>query len=435
MTDRLRAILPLLLLVSSALLLGLSPLAAQLPDEDGVTAPVVATPPQPAQVSPPQPAQQVKEEIDAPKDDDASGPRVLCAFNPRPRGAPSTETRVDNHGCPDSTADRTLHLGNRLSVRVGGLEPFLAEKSKTYDDLRLFLDGVELTGLEKEAVQIPSHEDGTTVTELRFELRRTPENRDDWRTLLGPFTLDARTTTAGVGLAGEVEIPGSSNVDIELRPVHTGWLTFYVALLAVLLLVFFRGRVPNGGKLTDSLRDRYAEVSAGQKKPFSLARCQMAWWFFLVLAAYVFLWLVLGDLDTLTGSVLTLMGIGSGTALGAAMVDANKVSEKENAEAEEAAAKAAGDTARAQLATSKLKDLQQAVKKGHSSFLTDLLSDKNGPSFHRFQIAVWTVVLGIIFVSSVLKELAMPQFSETLLGLMGISSGTYLGFKIPEKHG
>ena len=27
----------------------------------------------------------------------------------------------------------------------------------------------------------------------------------------------------------------------------------------------------------------------------------------------------------------------------------------------------------------------------------------------------------------------MPEFSTTLLGLMGISSGTYLGFKLPEK--
>jgi hypothetical protein len=27
----------------------------------------------------------------------------------------------------------------------------------------------------------------------------------------------------------------------------------------------------------------------------------------------------------------------------------------------------------------------------------------------------------------------MPDFDNTLLALMGVSSGTYLGFKIPEK--
>jgi len=38
-----------------------------------------------------------------------------------------------------------------------------------------------------------------------------------------------------------------------------------------------------------------------------------------------------------------------------------------------------------------------------------------------------------ILVSSVQNNLTMPEFSTTLLGLMGISSGTYIGFKIPEQ--
>jgi len=34
----------------------------------------------------------------------------------------------------------------------------------------------------------------------------------------------------------------------------------------------------------------------------------------------------------------------------------------------------------------------------------------------------------------VLSNLAMPEFGNTLLALMGISSGTYLGFMINEPH-
>jgi hypothetical protein len=71
------------------------------------------------------------------------------------------------------------------------------------------------------------------------------------------------------------------------------------------------------------------------------------------------------------------------------------------------------------------------VSKG---FLRDILSDASGYSFHRFQIFAWTIVLGIIFVSSVYNNLTMPEFSATLLGLMGLSSGTYIGFKFPEKQ-
>jgi hypothetical protein len=66
-------------------------------------------------------------------------------------------------------------------------------------------------------------------------------------------------------------------------------------------------------------------------------------------------------------------------------------------------------------------------------FLRDILADTNGYSFHRFQIFAWTIVLGIIFVSSVYNNLTMPEFSATLLGLMGLSSGTYIGFKFPEQ--
>jgi hypothetical protein len=39
-------------------------------------------------------------------------------------------------------------------------------------------------------------------------------------------------------------------------------------------------------------------------------------------------------------------------------------------------------------------------------------------------------VLGIIFCSQVYNDLSMPDFNGTLLALMGISSGTYIGFKM-----
>jgi hypothetical protein len=67
------------------------------------------------------------------------------------------------------------------------------------------------------------------------------------------------------------------------------------------------------------------------------------------------------------------------------------------------------------------------------SFFKDLVSDCTGVSLHRFQIAVWTLVLSVIFIYSVWSTLKMPAFNDTLLALMGISSGTYIGFKIPEQ--
>ena len=40
-----------------------------------------------------------------------------------------------------------------------------------------------------------------------------------------------------------------------------------------------------------------------------------------------------------------------------------------------------------------------------------------------------------IFVLTGWDGLAMPDFDATLLGLMGISGATYVGFKMPKQEG
>ena len=67
-------------------------------------------------------------------------------------------------------------------------------------------------------------------------------------------------------------------------------------------------------------------------------------------------------------------------------------------------------------------------------FLLDLLVEDKSISFHRFQILVWTMTLGVMFASNVIAELAMPDFNATTLALLGISAGTYLGFKFPDSR-
>jgi hypothetical protein len=64
--------------------------------------------------------------------------------------------------------------------------------------------------------------------------------------------------------------------------------------------------------------------------------------------------------------------------------------------------------------------------------LMDILSDADGISFHRFQLAAWTLVLLVIFIFETIRSLTIHDFDPTVLALMGISAGTYIGFKIPE---
>ena len=184
----------------------------------------------------------------------------------------------------------------------------------------------------------------------------------------------------------------------------------------------------------------------------------MAFWFYLVITAFLYVWLITGEYNTVTNSVLGLIGISAGTGVAALLVDKQKVQEV-------LAQRASLETQRTAL-NSRINDLslakpepgsqldQELQQKKNSlnevqaqlahcpaplppsvsrGFLKDILSSGEGVGFHRFQMAVWTLVFGIIFVRSVYRELAMPNFDTSLLGLMGLSSGTYIGFKFPEK--
>ena len=70
-----------------------------------------------------------------------------------------------------------------------------------------------------------------------------------------------------------------------------------------------------------------------------------------------------------------------------------------------------------------------------SGFWSDLFSNEGGAGLHRVQFGLWTLVMMIVFVYEVFENVAMPDFDKTLLALMGISSGTYAGLKIPEDKG
>src|SRR6185295_19198091 len=62
----------------------------------------------------------------------------------------------------------------------------------------------------------------------------------------------------------------------------------------------------------------------GKLRPYNLGRAKMAFWFFLIYVSYIVIWLITGALDTITASLLALMGISAGTALGEALIDSGK---------------------------------------------------------------------------------------------------------------
>jgi hypothetical protein len=185
-----------------------------------------------------------------------------------------------------------------------------------------------------------------------------------------------------------------ANLTIRILKLFVDWTTWvWLALLAALAAIIVLSAVR-----TDMLRDR--ATTEGIRPPYSLGRTQMAWWFFLVVLSFGFIWLVTGDRDTIPPSVLGLMGISAATAVVAS------VTSRDESEAQRASA----------------------------GWWRDLVSDEHGSvALERLQVIVWTIVLSGVFVTSVVWYLSMPDFNATLLALMGISSGTYLGFRMPQK--
>ena len=317
-------------------------------------------------------------------------------------------------------AERTSHagLGDHITVEVEGISVLIEELGGSCRGIVLFLGDIGLDGLEPYQC-IPAE------GKISFFLERVQDNDSSWHRLLGSPSGFERTVSVSVGTS--TETPILSDVDdfqLILLPVVESSIFFVILVLAIFLL--FRLAVKSA-----MLRNPRVPAGPGKLSRYSLARCQMAFWFFLTIAAYGFIWVVTGELDTITKSVLALLGIGAGTALGSSVIESGK------GEAASSSESTAGgdDKLKGESAGAVKPEATPPVEESISSagFLTDILSDSRGISLYRFQLVAWTVVLGMIFCSSVYETLSMPEFNSTLLGLLGISSGTYLGLKFPEQ--
>jgi hypothetical protein len=227
-----------------------------------------------------------------------------------------------------------------------------------------------------------------------------PDSAGAWKVLLSDGVRD-RQMTLSVGFATRGPLP-SDVTDFEIDAISTLWLTIWFVLAIVLL-----GLLLIAGLKSDMLRVPGAPPPAvppstvPPRKAYSLARVQMAAWFFAVLLAFVFIYLVTGALDSLTPTVLGLIGISAATGFAATVVDNPGAA-------------------------------PGAVAPASQGFVKDVLQEGVGMSLPRLQMAVWTIVLIFIFARAIYHTLVMPDFNPTLLGLMGISGGTYVGFKLPD---
>jgi hypothetical protein len=322
----------------------------------------------------------------------------------------------------------------------------------------LFLNDEEIQGLDSPIVTTYRSQPA-----LLFKLKRTSLNDLFWRQLLGAPRNDHVNVAVSIGRQSGaaasdriIGAPAGATFGLQVFTVLDLALAAGTVLL-VLILVWGHARNRT------TLRDNLLPQLPPWQQPFSLGRSQMAFWFTLIFAAFVVLFFLLQDTNVLTSQALLLMGISGTTAAAAVAVDVAKTSP---ADVTNSALQALGlntheDVTRVQqeivtreqtLATlpptSPLRAQLQIEINDRKSILRtyeiktrpfvsqgwfkDVTTDINGPTVHRLQVVFWTGALGVIFLYSVYRNLAMPEFNGTLLALMGVSSAGYVGFKIQE---
>ncbi|OBQ29926.1 MAG: hypothetical protein AN483_07970 [Aphanizomenon flos-aquae MDT14a] len=163
------------------------------------------------------------------------------------------------------------------------------------------------------------------------------------------------------------------------------------------------------GVYYNAKNNKIEEINDKPKKnenPFSLSLTQLAFWTVLILGAYLWLYAVTGKYTgTFSYSATILLGINSGTAVVASIIDGQN-----------------GEEGR------------KGTRRTSKNFVKDILYDFNGINFHRLQAAMWTIVIGFVFIFQVIKENRMPEFDESLLALQGVSAGSYLGLRSTENQ-
>jgi hypothetical protein len=382
---------------------------------------------------------------------------------PTPTATPAAQPAASPSPSPPMVTQviGNVELDDIVEFRIANLESWtLAKETNDATKLVPYINGRAIRGNYPEELHL---ERGRLI----YHLEITPDNKKVWIDLLGAPKSMREPATISVGLEDGSAFDSFHERDHPVTLTVISPLYGLVALaiiLATLTLLFWLVRK------TNIIREPGPPPAPGQRRPYNLGRAQMAFWFFLIYASYLTIWLITSALDTITSSLLALMGISAGTALGEALIDNGKdttitnqlqdlTAEKQALEqgitrtqsdldATDPASATATDQSNRELLNRQLTDSRtrlnqidqqlrtlnaQNAPSTSAGFLRDILSDGSGYSFHRFQIFAWTIVLGIIFVSSVYNNLTMPEFSTTLLGLMGLSAGTYIGFKFPEQ--
>ncbi|MBK6290148.1 MAG: hypothetical protein IPF59_00115 [Ignavibacteria bacterium] len=322
----------------------------------------------------------------------------------------------------DENYRNSAQLNNRLVVQVHNVKALL-EQVVLPSNIALVLDNVTLDGIRAYSVN-------RYTGEVRFMLSMNEfneVNNNAWAMVVGnPRSFERKVSvtvadaTTGRQYAtavsknhvikdGIIKRDNSGNgYSLNLHVIRPLRLSFAVGLTVLILVLFYISCTRTG-----MLRASTAKFSDGRvnvNAPFSLAYVQMAFWYVIVVASSIFLWLVTDVLVPFPPSVLGVLGVATITGLTAAAYDA-KVDRK---------------------LLSIDRDSPEVYKQSQG-FIKDIVRDNTGTaSLARVQMLVWTILFGLYYLTKVYQSITIPDIDDSMLVLMGLTSSAYVGSKLAD---
>lgn len=350
--------------------------------------------------------------------------------------------------------------GDEIIVEMDSLNKLNEFSLRVNKQIHLFLNSIEMKGIVGKTTMIPDDRGGFKEV-LIFMLKRNELTNPSWKELIdrNNFKLiGINTFKLSVGIEGEKE---QKSIVTGFRFSTMRSSQFWIMITFIVLVFWLPLFVL--AKKSSILCEPQITGEKKYKPPYSLALTQMAFWYVLIMSSTVFIYMINKEAPSLNKTALVLMGISTITGVVANSMNTNKKVEEKNKLIEYQNEKQVLESHLNELelnlgkentaeyseglkkdilkSKDRIKELNLLISEAenvksidkHKSFIKDILSDSNGVSLHRFQIVGWTVALGVVYIIMVLKNIVLPEFDDTLLALMGISSGAYLGFKIPEQ--
>jgi hypothetical protein len=387
------------------------------------------------------------------------------AGNPLPMRKVDDTLMIQQPHCEDgSRTYQDCTVEERLLVPVAHLNQELEALGLRAEDLTLLLDGVPMASKATEVCE-------KDACELSFRLHRViasvsnPErdspNAAAWSELFSHWDDDAKSVS--VALRHDARVwPSGNSVSLHTRRVYGMPLILMVgtAICMVVLFTLMPGVVRERQYFPDTWKgvgdaavarrflaavvgvpvaaESLKPVEAARRlllPPVSLSQTLTVWWLVIVMLSFGYMLYVTHSVDIVNATMLALLGIPVTVTAGACVVD--RANSQDAGWDADLLAALTGDQALAAEQTRALLTRARETMLITRNLATDLLSETTPETWdpHRVQILVFSVVFGVYYMSQLNRLVALPDFSSAVLTLLGISSATYLGFKVVKAQG